>query len=135
MPEEPFIYTEEKPDVEPRYPDVKLTWEEQQLLAKLIWLETRGESREGQQAVAEVVLNRLVSGKFGDTLREVIYGERQFRTTPFLNEAEAWQAQYEAIDDALEGPYILPMDVMYFATYPENDQVWGKIGGHIFCYG
>ena len=37
MPEEPFIYTEEKPDVEPRYPDVKLTWEEQQLLAKLIF--------------------------------------------------------------------------------------------------
>ena len=135
MPEEPFIYTEEKPDVEPRYPDVKLTWEEQQLLAKLIWLEARGESREGQQAVAEVVLNQLVSGKFGDTLREVIYGEGQFRTTPFLNEAEAWQAQYEAIDDALSGPYILPMDVMYFATYPENEKVWGKIGGHIFCYG
>lgn len=135
MPEVPFIYTEEKPDVEPRYPGVELTWEQQQLLAKLIWLEARGESKEGQQAVAEVVLNRLVSGKFGDTLEEVIYGEGQFRTTPFLDEAEAWQAQYEAIDDALEGPYILPMDVMYFATYPENDQVWGKIGGHIFCYG
>ena len=134
MPETPFIYTEEKPEADPRY-DVELTWEEQQLLAKLIWLEARGESREGQQAVAEVALNRLVSGRFGSTLSEVIYGEGQFRTTPFLDEAEAWQAQYEAIEAALSGPNILPMDVMYFATYPENEQVWGRIDGHIFCYG
>lgn len=134
MPEVPFIYTEEKPEADPRY-GVELTWDEQQLLAKLIWLEARGESPEGQQAVAEVALNRLVSGKFGSTLQEVIHGEGQFRTTPFLDEAEAWQAQYEAIDAALSGPNILPMDVMYFATYPENDQVWGEIGGHIFCYG
>lgn len=134
MPEEPFIYTVEKPDANPRY-GLELTWDEQQLLAKLIWLEARGESKEGQQAVAEVALNRLVSGRFGSTLSEVIYGEGQFRTTPFLDEAEAWQAQYEAIDAALDGPNILPMDVMHFATYPENDRVWGKIGGHIFCYG
>ena len=134
MPEVPFIYTVEKPEADPRY-NVELTWEQQQLLAKLIWLEARGESPDGQQAVAEVALNRLVSGKFGSTLEEVIYGEGQFRTTPFLDEAEAWQAQYEAIDAALSGPNILPMDVMYFATYPENDQVWGEIGGHIFCYG
>ena len=135
VPDDPFIYKEEKPYVEPRYPEVSLTWEEQQLLAKLIWLEARGESAKGQQAVAEVVLNRLVSGKFGNTLSQVIYGEGQFRTTPFLKDAEAWQAQYDAIDDALEGPYVLPMNVMYFATYPENGRIWGQIGGHIFCYG
>lgn len=134
MPEVPFIYTEEKPDANPRY-DVELTWEQQQLIAKLIWLEARGESKEGQQAVAEVVLNRLVSGRFGDSLEELIYGEGQFRSSPFLGEAEAWQAQYEALDAALEGPNILPMDVMYFATYPENEQVWGQIDRHIFCYG
>lgn len=134
MPDDPFLYVEEKPDGASRYPEVMLTWEEQKLLAKLIWLEARGESPEGQQAVAEVVLNRLVSGEFGDTLSQVIYGEGQFRTTPFLEDAQCWQAQYDAIDRALEGPYILPMDVMYFATYPENDNVWGEIGGHIFCY-
>lgn len=135
MPEEPFIYTEEKPDCEPRYPDVELTWDEQQLMAKIIWLEARGESKEGQQAVAEIILNRLVSGKFGDSIHDVIYGEGQFRTTPFLKDADAWQAQYDAIDDALSGPNILPMNVYYFATYPENGRIWGKIGGHIFCYG
>ena len=135
MPEEPFIYTEEKPDCEPRYPDVELTWDEQQLMAKIIWLEARGESKEGRQAIAEIILNRLVSGKFGDSIHDVIYGEGQFRTTPFLKDADAWQAQYDAIDDALTGPNILPMNVYYFATYPENGRIWGKIGGHIFCYG
>lgn len=134
MPKEPFIYVEEKPYVEPRYPGVELTWEEQQLMAKLVWLEARGESADGQQAVAEIVLNRLVSGKHGDTISEVIYGEGQFRTTPFLKDAEAWQAQYEAVDRALSGPYVLPIDVIYFATYPENNRIWGKIGGHYFCY-
>lgn len=135
MPEEPFIYVEEKPYVEPRYPGIELTWEEQQLLAKIIWIEAQGEPAEGQQAVAEVVFNRLVSGQFGDTLNEVIFAEGQFRSVPFLEDAEAWQAQYDAIERALEGPYVLPMDVVHFATYPVNSNVWGQIGGHIFCYG
>lgn len=134
MPEEPFIYYEEKPEVESRYPDMELTWEEQQLLAKVIWVEARGECAEGQQAVAEIVLNRLCSDHFPDTLQEVIYGEGQFRSAPFLEDATPWQAQYDAIDDALSGPNVLPEDVVYFATYPVNDNVWGEIGGHIFCY-
>ena len=58
-----------------------------------------------------------------------------FRSVPFLENAEAWQAQYDAIERALEGPYILPENVVHFATYAVNGNVWGKIGGHIFCYG
>lgn len=135
MPEDPFIYVEEKPEIEPRYPDIELSWEEQQLLAKVIWVEARGEPAEGQQAVAEVVLNRLSSGKFGNNLQQIIFAEGQFRSAAFLDEAEAWQAQYDAIERAQEGPYILPMNVVHFATYAVNGNVWGKIGGHIFCYG
>ena len=134
VPEDPFIYEEEDVAAEPRYTGVELTWEEQQLLAKLIWLEARGESEEGQQAVAEVVLNRLVSGRYGSTISEVIRAEGQFRSVPFLKDAEAWQAQYDAIDRALRGPNVLPIDVVHFATYAENENVWGQIGGHIFCY-
>lgn len=134
MPEEPFIYVEDKPYVEPRYPDISLTYEEQQLLAKVIWVEARGESAEGQQAIAEIVFNRMVSDDFPDTLAGVIYAENQFRSVKFLDEAEPWQAQYDAIDDALEGPYVLPINVFHFATYAVNENVWGQIGGHIFCY-
>lgn len=135
MPEEPFLYYEELPQVEKRFPDIHLNQEDRQLLARVVWVEARGESFEGQQAVAEVVLNRMASGKFSDSLRGVIYAEGQFRSVDFLDEAEPYQTQYEAIDRALNGPYVLPEDVYFFATYPTNDKMWGKIGGHIFCYG
>lgn len=135
MPEDPLFYSE--PDIDrsnPRYPDICLTGEEKLLLARVIWVEARGESAEGQQAVAEVILNRMASGKFSDTLRGVIYGEGQFRSVEFLKDATPWQAQYDAIDRAMYGPHVLPEDVYHFATFQTNENVWGVIGGHIFCY-
>lgn len=134
MPEEPFLYYEEDLSDETRYPDIHLTSEDIQLLARVVWVEARGESEEGQQAVAEVVLNRMASEGFPNSLKGVIYAEGQFRSVPYLEDAEPYQAQYEAIDRALYGPYVLPEDVVHFATYRTNDNVWGQIGGHIFCY-
>lgn len=134
MPEEPFLYYEESLGDQSRYGDLQLTHEELRLLASVIWVEARGESEEGQQAVAEVILNRLASDAFADTLNGVIYAEGQFRSAGFLDEAEPHQAQYEAIDRAIHGPYILPTDVVHFATFRTNNNVWGQIGGHIFCY-
>ena len=134
MPEEPFLYYEEDMRGELRYPDIQLSYEDRQLLAKVIWVEAQGECKEGQQAVAEVVLNRMASPNFSDTLKGVIYAEGQFRSVPYLADANPYQAQYDAIERALYGPYVLPEDVVHFATYPVNNNVWGKIGGHIFCY-
>lgn len=134
MPEEPFLYWEEEPPVRQcRYPGITLTQGDIDLLAKVVWVEAQGESFEGQQAVAEVALNRLVSPDFPDTLYDVIYAEGQFRSVPFLEDATPWQVQYEAIEAALYGPNVLPMNVMYFAQQPTNGNVWGKIGGHVFC--
>ncbi len=133
MPEEPFIYVEEKPYVECRYPGLHLTYEDKMLLAAMVWVEARGESFDGQQAVAEVVLNRVKSGNFPDTVRGVIYAQDQFRSTKHLKDAEPYQTQFEAVEQALEGPYVLPEDVVFFATYPVNENVWGTIGGHTFC--
>lgn len=135
MPEEITRYTEIDESLsESRYPDFELTLAERQLLARVIWVEARGESPEGQQAVAEIVFNRLISDNFPNTLRDVIYGEGQFRSVKFLDDAKPDQAQYQAIEKALYGPYILPVDVVYFARTPTNDKIWGTIGGHIFCY-
>ncbi len=134
MPAEPFLYSEPLPvRGEPRY-DFELTQEEFLLLAKVVWVEARGESEEGQQAVAEVVLNRLASENFPNTLRNVVYAENQFRSAKFLDKAEPYQMQYEIVENALYGPYILPDDVYYFATTAKTPKIWGKIGGHIFCY-
>ena len=116
-----------------------MTEAERDELAAIIYLEARGEPAEGQQAVAEVVLNRAVSSDFPDSVSEVLHqGEGtavpQFSTIGLLSAAEPGQAQYDAIDAALYGPSILPVDVVFFSRSGENDRVWGEIGGHVFCY-
>ena len=133
MPENPFLYHEEKVYVEPRYVGVTLTMDERELLARMVWVEARGESEEGQQAVAEVVLNRLVAGNFQSSIESIIMAEGQFNSSKFLDDAEPYQTQYEAVERALKGPYVLPMNVVYFAREPVNTMVWGWIGGHCFC--
>lgn len=134
MPETPFIYS--LPKLEhgvPRYPDVVMTSQQKELLARLVWNEARGEPTEGQQAVAEVLLNRFAADTSARNVAEIIYGEGQFRSVDFLDDARPTQAQYDAIERAIWGPYVLPKDVYYFATYETNSNVWGTIGNHIFC--
>ena len=53
------------------------------LLAALIHCEARGESYEGQLAVGAVVMNRVRSSAYPDTIHGVIYASGQF--TPALN--------------------------------------------------
>lgn len=122
------------PQVGPsQYPGVELTREETDLLAKLIWREARGECFMGQQAVAEVVLNRLVSGKFDqDNVVDLIMAPGQFNTAKFLDDTEADALQYKAIEKALNGPNYLPTTVYHFARSVNSDDIWGSIGNHTF---
>lgn len=48
------------------------------LLSKLIASEARGESYEGQVAVAAVVINRVLDPRFPDSIEEVIYQKNAF---------------------------------------------------------
>lgn len=48
------------------------------LLACIVYAESGSESYEGQLAVANVVLNRLQSGRWGSTVSDVIYAPSQF---------------------------------------------------------
>jgi hypothetical protein len=77
----------------------------------------------------------MKSGDFPSSLHSVIYAEGQFRSVPYLDKATPYQMQYEVVESAFYGPYVLPEDVMHFATYAVNGNVWGRIGGHIFCHG
>lgn len=134
MPAEPFLYHEPEPvRGDPRY-DFDLTEDEKWFIAKVVWTEARGESRKGQQAVAEVILNRLTSGRFQSTLEGIVYAAGQFNSAKFLDKAKPYQMQYEAVENALLGPYVLPTEVYYFATTPKTSKIWGEIGGHVFCY-
>lgn len=87
-------------------PEKKITDHEQDLLARLVHAEAKGEPYAGKVAVALVVLNRVKSEKFPDTIQEVIYEDRQFE--PVENgsinqpaDEESNKAVKEAI--ALEG--------------------------------
>ncbi len=126
--------TSTPPPVTGRYDAISLTDTERDTLARVIWLEARGEPFDGQQAVAEVVFNRMLSTAFPDTLDEVIYQRGQFSTAGRIPEAEPMETQYIAIETALQGPHILPLEVVFFSQKGENDNVWGSIGGHVFCY-
>ena len=54
------------------------TEEEIRLLSALIYCEAGNQSREGKVAVGNVVLNRIRSAKFPNTMKEVIYQRGQF---------------------------------------------------------
>lgn len=117
---------------EPRYETI--TEDERELLARVVYAESNTESLEGQIAVAQVVLNRVRSESFPDTVSEVIYQERQFSTAPILGSVVPNETNYEAVDAAFETE-VVPYEVLYFSRGAENDRVWGRIGAHVFCYG
>lgn len=124
-----------EPEPEPRYKEI--TAEERELLARVVYAESNTEPLEGQIAVAQVVLNRVRSESFPDTVSEVVYQKQrfwQFSTAPTLEDVVPTQTNYDAVDAAFETE-IVPYDVLYFSRSAENDRVWGQIGAHVFCYG
>ena len=54
---------------------------DQACLATTVYLEARNQSELGQRAVAEVALRRLDSGRWGDSLCEVVTAPKQFAPT------------------------------------------------------
>ena len=101
-PEEPPV----EPEPENRYAELHFSDEDVYILACLVYHEARGESFEGQVAVVEVVLNRMLSDYFPDTVEEVVfqkYGDVwQFSPAPYLYSAEPDKEQYLAVHTAIE---------------------------------
>ena len=136
---EPEISIYDMPARVARYGNIDMSETERAELAAIVYLEAGNQCFEGQQAVVEVVLNRVLHSAFPDTVSEVLHqGENtdvpQFSTIKCLASAEVSEEQYEAIDAALYGDTILPIDVVFFSRGGENDRVWGKIEDHVFCY-
>ena len=110
------------------------------LLAKVVYGEARGEPYAGQVAVAAVVLNRVKSSSFPNTVAGVVYqsgaftavSDGQINLTPN-------STAYKAAQDALNG-----WDPSYGAIYyfnpstATNSWIWSRphlvtIGKHRFC--
>ena len=110
------------------------------LLARIIYGESRGEPYAGQVAVGAVVLNRVKSSKFPNTIAGVIYQTGAFDAVSDgqINKSPDSTA-IKAAKDALNG-----WDPSYGAIYyfnpstATNKRIWSRpltvvIGKHRFC--
>lgn len=134
----------EEPEVEPapvrneRYATIEISDEEIEELAQVTFAEAGNQSAEGQQAVVEVILNRVLHTAFPDTVHDVLHQDEhtkvpQFSTVYSIGRVEPNAMQYAAIEAALYGTPILDLDVVFFSREGENNRVWGRIGDHVFC--
>ena len=131
---EGYIYSTYLRDTE--LPSLDFSDEEIDLLAKILWLEARGEKDDtGLAAVVIVVLNRITSVEFDDTLREVLSKKGEFSSWKLLDTAQPTEREYEIIDETLNGLWdgILTEDHVYFSTKARNNNGTIKIGNHFFC--
>ena len=106
------------------------------LLANLIYCEAGAEPYAGQLAVGAVVVNRVLSSVFPDTVVGVIYQKNQFspvasgRLALALAENKATAACYKAADEAMAGQTNVGSCVFFRTPIPGLTGI--KIGGHIF---
>lgn len=130
-------YTETK--TETQY-NLEQYHEKVNLLARLIDAESGGEPYEGKLAVGNVVMNRVLSPDFPNTLEEVIFAPGQFcvvRNGSIYK--QPGEESIKAAIDILSGYTILERDVLFFYN-PEATtnkamharQISARIGNHNF---
>lgn len=95
-----------------------LNEEELLLLRKIVMAEAEGEPYEGKVAVANVVLNRLRSANYPDTIKEVIYQKSQFSPVwnGRLNKVKPNEDTIHAVNEALNGRKEVSDDTYYFLS-------------------
>ncbi|MDP2871821.1 MAG: cell wall hydrolase [Bacillota bacterium] len=109
------------------------------LIARLVRAEAAGEPYDGQVAVAAVVLNRLKSPLFPNTVRSIIYQARQFETVSngCINRP-ADEIHVQAVQDALSGKDPSKGALFFFnpagtsSRFMHGLPVAVRIGGHVF---
>jgi spore germination cell wall hydrolase CwlJ-like protein len=124
---------------------------EQRCLAEAIYFEARSESDEGRAAVAQVVLNRVKSGLYPDTVCGTVYQNRnRYLACQFtfacegkslrITEPESWRSAVRIAREVFEGTTYLAevgASTHYHANYVRP--YWAKklkkmdvIGRHVF---
>lgn len=105
------------------------------ILSHLIYGESGGQSTDCQLAVGSVVLNRVHSSEFPNSISEVVYARGQYACT--------WDGNFDktpserAINNArylLENGSQLPESVVYQAQFTQGSGVYTEIDGEYFCY-
>src|SRR5690606_5464814 len=111
-----------------------------QLMANAVYGEARGEQYEGQVAVAAVILNRVNSASFPNTVAGVIFEPRAFTA---VADGQIWltpnERAKEAVLDAINGWDPSQNALYYFnPDTATSGWIWSRpqikrIGKHIFC--
>ena len=127
--ETPWPTAEPQPTPEPTYTSMihSYDWdgEDERMLAKIAMAEAEGESVEGKALVILVVLNRVWSDEFPDSIEEVIFQKNQF--SPVAEGGRYWTTEpdagcYEALELVMGG-----WDESQGAFYFEST---GRVGWH-----
>lgn len=106
------------------------------LLANIIYCEAGGEPYAGQLAVGAVVMNRVMSSVFPNTVAGVIYQKNQFspvksgRLALAMQNNKATASCYKAADEAMAGQTNVGNCVFFRTPIPGLTGI--QIGGHIF---
>ena len=123
---------------------VKYTKNDVECLTKNIYYEAGVESKTGKFAVANITLNRLKTGYWGDSICKVVYAKKQFswtlaRKLPRPN-SKVWAESEDIARKVLAGHRVrgLTKSLYYHAIYIK-DPKWadpkhevGQIGNHVF---
>ena len=128
--------------IENGYTEEDLYW-----LSKIVMAETFYDTDEGQQAVANVVLNRVSSSGFPDSIYEVVWQKtgETWQFSPCGDGGIHREPDERAIENAkviLRGERVLPEDILFFymptksnkSNWIRSRKVYKKIGVHNFCY-
>lgn len=133
-----FIIDNETAEV---FKSFKITNQDIYLMAQVVYGESRGESFDGKVAVASVILNRLVSNKFPDSVSEVIYQPSAFSciTGKSIN-IKPDSASFDAVYTALAGKDPTSKSTFFYNPQISNSDWINKtnkkdvirIGNHVF---
>lgn len=116
----------------------EITDEERGLLAMVVYRECRGQERDGQKAVVEVVLNRVRNPEFPNTIKGVVYQKKQFAcasalTTQSIKELNCLSYAFDVVDEVLaETDTVVPDRYLFFSTKAPGHNDYMKIGDHYF---
>lgn len=123
--------------------DAHYDYEDLYWLSRIISAESRGESIEGKLAVGTVVMNRVVSGAYPDSIKGVVFDDKYaVQFTPTKNGTIYYEPTEESIFAAkiiLEG-YRMNNEIIYFVDTKVSPGSWVelnrifvfKIGCHSF---
>ena len=113
--------------------ETKYTENDFELLARVIEAEAGGESDYHKLCVGTVVMNRVASDKYPNTIEGVIYqpGQYQCVTNSHINK-EPSESSYEAAESILDGRRMFRSSVVYQAEFIQG-KVVEKLGNTYFC--